>query len=370
MRTEDDISYMRLALSEAKKGIGRTSPNPCVGAVIVNNGQVVGKGYHRKAGTPHAEIHALRAAGERAAGATMYVTLEPCNHVGRTPPCSHAVAAAGIVRVVVGMEDPNPLVDGTGVDYLRENGVSVDTGVLEQECREINHPFIKHITCGLPWVVMKAGISLDGRLNYQRGESGWITGAESKQMVHRLRDRHDAIMVGHGTAAIDNPALTTRLVKGRGMNPLRVIIDSDLTLPVDLRAYSGESDGGAMVFCAEDASPKRVREVEGGGVLVERVARNVEGRGLQLDQVFRCLGNRGITSVLVEGGAALHGGILRARLYDYANLFMAPLFAGEGGISLLAGYCATGREGAVAIREPRYRRLGADMMISGHIQYP
>lgn len=359
---------MRLALGEARKGIGRTSPNPCVGAVIVKNDQVIAKGYHKKAGTPHAEIHALRAAGSAAAGATMYVTLEPCNHTGKTPPCSHAVAAAGIARVVVGMEDPNPLVDGTGITYLRERKIEVVTGVLQEECRAINRPFIKHITTGMPWVVMKAGISLDGKLNYQQGESGWITGSKSVEKVHRLRNIHDAIMVGHHTVAIDNPSLTTRLTRGKGRDPIRIILDSTLVLASDMRPFTVQSAAPTWVFCAETAEERRVRQLESIGVRVFPVQR--DEYGLVLRQVFRRLGENGVTSVLVEGGAALHGAILREQLYDYANLFLAPLFAGEGGISLLSGYFATSKQDCVIIEAPTYTKTGEDVMISGCLHYP
>jgi len=368
MSAEQDRTYMRIALREAKKGLGRTAPNPCVGAVIVKDDRVIAKGYHKKAGTPHAEIHALRAAGPEAAGATMYVTLEPCNHTGKTPPCSHAVAAAGITRVVVGMEDPNPLVDGTGVTYLRARNIEVVTGVLEKECRTINRPFIKYITTGLPWIVMKAGISLDGKLNYHKGESGWITGPESVQKVHRLRDTHDAIMVGCRTAAIDNPSLTTRLRRGKGRDPIRVVLDSDLTLSPTARLLTVDSPSPAWVFCGENVAGSRIHRLEAVGARIFPVRRSEDGLALQ--QVFRCLAENGVTSVLVEGGAALHGSILRKRLYDYASLFLAPLFAGEEGISLISGCHAASRRDAVSLAGITYARLGDDMMISGEMVYP
>lgn len=369
MNAEQDRAYMRIAVREAKKGRGRTSPNPCVGAVIVKDGRIIAKGYHKKAGTPHAEIHALRAAGAEAIGATLYVTLEPCNHTGRTPPCSHAVAAAGIARVVVGMGDPNPLVDGSGISYLQSNSVEVTAGVLEQECRAINFPFIKHITTGLPWIVMKAGISLDGKLNYQKGESGWITGPQSVQAVHRLRDVHDAIMVGRNTVEIDNPSLTTRLRGGRkGKDPIRVILDSDLQLGADARPYTVQSASQAWVFCSKAVDEEKITTLRAAGIRVFPVEQ--KKTGLNLQQVFRHLGAAGVNSVLVEGGAALHGAILKERLYDYANLFQAPIFAGEKGISLVAGYAASSRQEAIGLTETVYTRLGDDMMISGHLSYP
>lgn len=368
MTTEQDIAYMRLALREARKGIGRTSPNPCVGAVIVKNGSVIAKGYHKKAGTPHAEIHALRAAGEQARGATMYVTLEPCNHTGKTPPCSHAVAAAGISRVVVGMEDPNPLVDGSGIIYLRQRDVEVVSGVLEKECREINYPFVKYITTGMPWITMKAGVSLDGKLNYEKGRSGWITGPESGKAVHRLRNIHDAILIGSNTGRIDNPSLTTRLAGIKGRDPLRVILDRTLSLAADSRVFTVDSKAQTWVFCCETTTNERVTGLESRGVKVFPV--QCRNQKLDLRQVFRVLGEKGITSVLVEGGAAVHGAILAERLYDYANLFVAPVFAGEDGIPLVTGYVTDCRNNAVSLQEIRYRRFGDDMMISGRVRYP
>lgn len=368
MSTERDTYYMRLALREAKKGIGRTSPNPSVGAVIVKDDTVIARGYHKKAGTPHAEIHALRAAGDNARGATMYVTLEPCNHTGRTPPCSHAVAAAGITRVVVGMEDPNPLVDGTGITYLRERNIAVTSGVLERECRAINYPFIKHITTGLPWIVMKAGVSLDGRLNYQQGKSGWITGPESKRKVHRFRDMYDAILVGSGTARIDDPSLTTRLPGKGGRDPVRVILDRTLSLSVDAKAFGSDSAAPAWVFCADEAPQSRLEGLEQKGVKVFRVG--CKGDTLDLQKVFLCLGQNGVTSVLVEGGGTLHGAMLAERLYDCAHLFLAPVFAGDAGTPLVAGYSVEDRENAISLKEINYRRLGDDILISGMIHYP
>lgn len=368
MIADTDIAFMRQALREAKKGLGRTSPNPCVGAVIVNNGQVVGKGYHKKAGTPHAEVHALRDAGEKARGATLYVTLEPCSHTGRTPPCCHAVAAAGISRVVVGMTDPNPLVDGSGNSYLRQHGIEVVAGVLEQDCQAINRPFIKYITTGLPLVVMKAGVSLDGKLNYRRGESGWITGSRSVQMVHRLRDGHDAIMVGRSTAAIDNPSLNTRLGKRKGRDPVRVILDSHLALDPDSRPFSVQSTAPAWVFCATDADQRKIFRLREIGVEVFAVQST--GSGLDLREVLTILGSRQITSVLVEGGAEVHGALLRERLYDFAYLFIAPLFAGEEGVSLVSGYRADNKVAAVSLVQPTSTRLGDDILVSGQIRYP
>ena len=300
MTVEDfDERYMRLALREARKGLGRTSPNPCVGAVIVKNDELVSSGYHQKAGTPHAEINALKGAGDNARGATMYVTLEPCNHTGRTPPCSHAVAAAGISRVVIGMQDPNPLVDGSGADYLRKRKVEVNLGVLEQECRELNRPFIKLITASMPWVVMKAGMSLDGRLSYQAGCGGVITGPESRSMVHRMRDENDAILVGIGTVAADDPALTTRLKNKKGRDPLRIILDTHLNIDENANVLNCVSDAQTWIFCSNSADRRKIELLEEKGVVVYRV--DECPTGVNLKQVLKTVAEHGYGSVLVEG---------------------------------------------------------------------
>ncbi len=369
MTIDQDRTYMRLALREARKGIGRTSPNPCVGAVIVKHGVVIATGYHKKAGTPHAEIHALHKAGEDARGSTMYVTLEPCNHTGKTPPCSHAVADAGVSKVVVGMRDPNPLVDGSGIDYLRSRGIEVYSGILEEQCVSINFPFIKHITTGLPWIVMKAGMSLDGKLTYQQGKSGWITGPESGKMVHRLRNIYDAILVGSNTVRIDNPSLTTRLPRGKkGKDPVRIILDHTLSLALDAKPFSVSSSADCWVFCSEYAEGKRRDELEARGVRVFPIR---SGNGvLDLHHVFEVAGEQGLNSVLVEGGATIHGALLLKRLYDYAHLFVAPIFVGEEGVPLVTGYSTSSRNDAVALQDVQYKRFGDDVMVAGRLLYP
>jgi diaminohydroxyphosphoribosylaminopyrimidine deaminase / 5-amino-6-(5-phosphoribosylamino)uracil reductase len=367
MTARQDEQFMRLALREARKGLGHTSPNPCVGAVIVKNGRVVAKGYHRKAGTPHAEIIALRNCPESVVGATIYVTLEPCNHTGKTPPCSRALVKAGLARVVVGMTDPNPLVNGDGIAYLRRHGLEVRSGILERECTEINSPFIKHITQGIPWVIMKAGVSLDGRLNYQSGRSGWITGEQSVRQVHRIRNSVDAILVGRKTVEIDDPSLTTRLAHGRTKDPVRIILDSDLVTSPDLKVYHLESAAPTWVACATDAPAKRKMALQHLGIRVMTLKRSE--KGLDLRQLLSMLGKENICSVLVEGGARLHAAFLQEKLFDYANLFYAPLFAGDGGIPLIEGFQVQDRSAAPRLVQVKYKKLGDDILISGHLSY-
>ena len=358
----DDIQFMQLAVEQAGKGQGRTSPNPCVGAVVVREGVVVGRGYHRRAGTPHAEINAIADAGEACAGASIYVTLEPCNHTGRTPPCSRAVLAAGLKRVVIGMADPNPVASG-GADFLRAQGLDVVLGVLEDECRRLNFPFLKHSVSGLPWVVMKAGMSLDGRISRRRGYGGAITGPDSKIRVHELRDRMDAILIGIGTALIDNPSLTTRLPQG-GRDPLRVILDSSLKLTPEAGMLQQESSAATWIFCGEQAPKQRQEKLEGAGAVIHRVDADPQGR-LELSQVLQLLGKSDVTSVLVEGGAGIHGSFLRADLVDQVFLFTAPYFIGDGGTPLVEGY-RVGKQGLpVTLTDMRTEPVGQDLLLQG-----
>jgi diaminohydroxyphosphoribosylaminopyrimidine deaminase / 5-amino-6-(5-phosphoribosylamino)uracil reductase len=365
---EKDAYYMRIALKEARKALGRTSPNPCVGAVVVKDDQIIAKGYHAKAGAPHAEINALRKAGKRARGATIYVTLEPCNHTGKTPPCSEALVASGVKRVVVGMEDPNPLVHGEGLAHLMSRGIDVLCGILSEQCQAINRPFVKHITTSLPWVIMKAGISLDGRITYKKGTGGLITGPESIRRVHRLRDISDAILVGVGTICIDDPALTTRLEKRKGKDPVRIVVDTSLRIPLSAKVLHLDSDASTIIFCGPGPDEKKKNDLIAMGVGIRLVDVDSTGR-VDLGQVLAVLGREGITSVLVEGGAAIHGSMLRNRLVDHASLFIAPLFAGDSGIPVVQGLPISDRNRAVLLESVHYRRLGADLIVEGDINY-
>ena len=370
MAANTDEYYMGLALKEAKKGIGRTSPNPCVGAVIVKENLVIAKGYHKKAGTEHAEIHALRTAGNQANGADMYVTLEPCNHFGRTAPCSHFVAASGIRRVIVGMRDPNPLVNGTGIDYLRSKGVEVRWGILEEECRALNRAFIKYITTSRPLVVMKAGVSLDGRISYHPGTGGAITGERSSRKVHQLRNTHDAILVGIGTVNADNPRLTTRLPKGRGRNPIRMILDTNLSINLNARVLDIDADTQTWIFCSRSVGNKKIDVLTERGIKIFQVEIDKTGR-LDLDAVLRAGAAHEITSILVEGGAAIHGAFLQQCKADYIYLFYAPIFAGDRGTPLVTGLSVDGgKESAIKLHSMKTRRYGEDILVAGEICYP
>ncbi len=364
-----DKYFLELALEEARKALGRTSPNPCVGAVVVREGQVVATGYHEKAGTPHAEVHALRRAGDKAKGATLYVTLEPCNHTGRTPPCTHAIVKSGISRVVIGMLDPNPLVSGSGRQYLLDHDIEVTTGILEAECRSINEPFFKYITSGQPQVILKAGISLDGRLNYRKGKGGWITGAESLKMVHRMRDRCDAILVGRNTVSIDDPSLTTRLSDGGGRDPVRVILDTHLSLSQKAKVLHLDSESYTWIFCSNTVSPQRIDKIKKSGVKVTQVSCNRDG-SLDLVNILENLAAKGIVSLLVEGGGKIHSSFLKKRVADKVCLFYAPIFAGSGGEAVFSDLLVSDRDDAIRLSEVKYSRCGEDMLVEGYLCYP
>lgn len=364
--SRQDIDFMRIALVEAQKGQGRTSPNPSVGAVIVRDGSVVGRGYHRKAGTPHAEVNAITDAGAAASGATIYVTLEPCNHMGRTPPCTSAIEKAGLARVVVGMRDPNPQVAGGGCSYLRSIGLQVEEGVLEDECQALNRPFVKYSRTGLPWIVLKAGVSLDGRISYRTGQGGRITGEESGRKTHQLRNTLDAILVGVDTALIDDPSLTTRLPEDIDFrDPLRIVLDSRLRLKPSARMLRNRAS--TLVFCRNDVPVKREDALTAAGAEVCRVSAGADGH-LELPAILLELGKREITSVLVEGGAAIHGSFLRAGLVDEVYLFMAPVFIGDQGTPLIAGYSAATLAQTVSLDTIETEHLGRDIVIHGFVR--
>lgn len=316
---------MRLALDRARKGLGRTSPNPPVGAVVVREGEVVGMGHHERAGGPHAETLALRDAGEGARGADLYVTLEPCDHEGKTPPCAPAVIEAGIRRVFIGAIDPNPKVSGRGVARLRGAGLEVETGILGEEARALIEPWEKFIQSRTPFVIAKAAATLDGRIATRTGASRWITGEAARAEVHALRSICDAVLVGTGTVRMDDPALTARNPGGR--NPLRIILDSRLSIPPTARLFSEE--GHTLVACTSEAEEGRAKVLREAGAEILGCRATPEGR-VDLGDLLARLGERGIVSVLVEGGAEVFSSFLEAGEVDRLLLYLAPKIFGEG----------------------------------------
>lgn len=351
---------MRRALSLARRGVGKTSPNPAVGCVIVKDGAIVGEGWHRRAGTPHAEVHALRQAGEAARGADLYVTLEPCSHHGKTPPCADAVVAAGVGRVFAGMVDPNPLVSGQGLARLKDAGIAVEAGLLEAECRRINEPFIKQVTTGLPFVVFKCAMTLDGRIAAASGDSRWITSEASRREVHRLRSKMDAVMVGVETAIADDPLLTVRHV--RGENPVRVVVDSRLRLPLTAALLH---DGAAeTVIATRESGPARHEAFTALGAKI-LVCEERDGR-VDLTDLMRKLAGLGVQSVLLEGGGTLAGEALRRGLIDKFLFFYAPKILGGEGISPFSGPGASLMAEAAKVEIASLKRLGEDIMVEAY----
>uniref|UniRef100_C6E3M2 Riboflavin biosynthesis protein RibD n=1 Tax=Geobacter sp. (strain M21) TaxID=443144 RepID=C6E3M2_GEOSM len=354
------LKMMRLALCEARKGVGKTAPNPAVGCVIVRDGEVVGTGWHKKAGTPHAEVHALKAAGEKAAGADAYVTLEPCSHFGKTPPCAKALIEAKVARVFVAMVDPNPLVSGKGIQMLKDAGIAVEVGLLEEESRELNLPFIKWIQTRLPFVVLKSALTLDGKSATASGDSKWVTSDRARREVHRLRGRLDAIMVGVGTVAKDDPLLTCRVPGGK--DPLRVIVDSTLRIPLHAAVLGVPSKAQTIIAtCSGDEAKMQALKAHGVEILT---CCESDGR-VDLADLFVKLGARGVQSVLLEGGSHLAGAALRAGLIDKCMIFLAPKLVGGAGMGLFAGEGATLMADAIRLEQMRVKRVGVDLLVEG-----
>jgi diaminohydroxyphosphoribosylaminopyrimidine deaminase/5-amino-6-(5-phosphoribosylamino)uracil reductase len=339
-----DQELMQSALREARRGAGQTSPNPAVGAVIVRGGRVVARGFHRRAGLPHAEIEALRALEKPALakGATIYVTLEPCSTHGRTPPCVEAIVAAGFRRVVIGAIDPNPAHAGRGVELLRAAGIAVTTGVLgvlEEECRAMNAAFNHWIVTKTPLVTAKAAISLDGRLTRPPGEGQWLSNAAARTDAHRLRAQVDAILIGAETLRVDNPRLTVRGVRG-ARQPWRIVVTRSGRLPKEAHLFTDEFRDRTLVF-----------------------------RGKSLRAVLKDLGRRQITSVLIEGGGQVLGEAFDKRLVQRVHFYVAPLLCG-GPVVAIGGLGAGSTAESPAIQNPVYSKLGDNLRLTGDVEYP
>jgi diaminohydroxyphosphoribosylaminopyrimidine deaminase/5-amino-6-(5-phosphoribosylamino)uracil reductase len=362
-----DILFMQAALELAEKGRGCTSPNPMVGSVVVRNGEVVGRGYHQKAGKPHAEIEALLDAGEKSQGATLYVTLEPCCHYGRTPPCVGRIIQAGIRRVVVAMEDPNPKVSGRGIQELRAAGIEVQVGILENEARKLNEVFIKYITTGQPFVVCKMAMSLDGKIATVSGESKYITHLQSREWVHRLRSELDAVMVGINTVLKDDPLLTVRLENWSGRNPHRVIIDSTLRIPLEARVLEKDPVAKTFIFTLESAPVEKRKHLEAQGALVFSAKKNDQGKVL-LRSVLEQLGQMEISSLLIEGGAEIKASAFQEDLIDKVVCFIAPkIIGGRNAPTPVSGKGILNLSDAIPLHRVQTRMLGEDVMIEGYV---
>jgi diaminohydroxyphosphoribosylaminopyrimidine deaminase/5-amino-6-(5-phosphoribosylamino)uracil reductase len=357
---------MKLAIQLAEGASGQTGINPVVGCVLVKEGRIIGLGAHLLRGTPHAEIHALQMAGAAAEGSTAYVTLEPCSHYGKTPPCSDRLIKEKVKRVVVGCMDPNPLVAGTGIARLREHGVEVDVGLLENEARQLNEAFNKFILTRLPYVTLKTASTLDGKIASRTGDSKWITNAESRRYVHSLRHRHQAIMVGVRTVLNDDPLLTTRL-DVPGLHPIRIIVDSQLRLPLDARVVVDRT-AETLVLTTIEAPRAKKQELEAAGVTV---LDSGEGPKVDLSKAMKLLGEREISSVLLEGGGLLNGSMLELGLVDKLILFFAPKIIGGGSQApdnfQFPGFASM--EDAIRLDRMEVRQFGDDICISGYPLY-
>jgi diaminohydroxyphosphoribosylaminopyrimidine deaminase/5-amino-6-(5-phosphoribosylamino)uracil reductase len=361
--------FMKAALGFARKGLGKTSPNPAVGAVIARRGQVVAAGFHRKAGGAHAEVEALnQLRGTARRGDTLYVTLEPCNHFGRTPPCTQAILEKGIRKVVVGMRDPNPHVTGGGCDYLSGQGVEVVTGVLEAECRRLNEWFVTYVTKGRPFVIAKTALTLDGWTATSTGHSRWVTNERSREWVHRLRHQVDGILVGVGTVMADDPLLNTRLKKGGGKDPVRIIVDTHLIIPVNARVLAHPHGSETLIAVSEDVPPRHLERLKTKGISF-LVCPKKEGR-IDLIALMDMLGKRSITSVLLEGGATLMGAMIREKLVDKFCIFKAPkILGGSDGRPMALGQGPSKMDQSIPLKDIRIKRFGDDLLITGYPDY-
>jgi len=365
MERLNDEYYMQLALNMAEAATGQTGINPVVGCIVVKDGRIVGMGSHLRRGEGHAEVLALNMAGERARGATAYVTLEPCSHYGRTPPCSERLIQEGVARVVVAAVDPNPLVAGRGIARLKEAGIEVETGVLEEKAVLQNEAFNKFIRTGKPFVTLKTALSLDGRIATSTGHSRWITGAESREAVHTLRHRHAGIMVGAGTVLADDPELTTRL-SVPGLNPIRIVVDSMLRISVSARALNDSAP--TIVLTTERADEEKAARLRAFGAEVLRVG---SGDRVDLTEAMAELGKREVGSILLEGGGVLNGAMLQEGLVDKIMLFYAPIIVGgEGSPSAFAFKGPESMSEALRLERVTMESFVQDWCITGYPASP
>lgn len=358
------------ALDLARRALGRTAPNPAVGAVVVRDGRIVGRGWTRPPGGAHAEVVALAEAGSDAVRATLYVTLEPCCHYGRTPPCTEAIVAAGITRCVVAVADPFPLVDGGGISFLRQSGLAVEVGPGARDAKDLNAGFFTRVRSGRPLVIAKYAMTLDGRIATRTGHSRWVTGEEARRAVHQMRDRVDAIAIGAGTVAADDPTLTTRLpdaLAGDGgpHHPLRVVVDGRGTSSLTAHIFDPELPGHTLVATTGAARPEWVAALAQRGIARERCG---DGPRVDLGRLLDLLGAREINTLLVEGGGRLHGAFFDAGLVDRVAAFVAPVVVGGAeSPGPVGGHGVATLTEAVRLKDLRMRRYGEDVLVDGNV---
>ena len=353
----EDQKWMRRALRLARNGLGKTAPNPVVGAVLTKNGRLIGKGYHKNFGGPHAEVFALNEAGREAEGAVLYVTLEPCTHYGKTPPCVDRIISHGLKRVVIAAKDPNPLVDGKGIEKLRSAGIEVAVGVEGARARRLNEAFFKYIKTGLPFVTLKLAQTLDGKIAAPNGDSRWISGEASRKLVHRWRAQADAVLAGIGTVLQDDPELTVRLVRGR--NPKRIVLDPDLQIPVSAKLVSDSGAENTIIFTAS-RNRQKIEALEKRNVKLEHCEKEPSGF-FDLKKIAKRLPGLNILSVLVEGGSGVFSSFLRQGFWDRLYVFQAPLILGSG-IGPFDGIKKEKLNEAFRLERVSLRRVGQDVL--------
>jgi diaminohydroxyphosphoribosylaminopyrimidine deaminase/5-amino-6-(5-phosphoribosylamino)uracil reductase len=363
-----DHDYMQKAVSLARKAKGFTSPNPCVGAVVVKDGKIVGKGFHRAAGLAHAEVEAIDDAGLKAKDASIYVTLEPCNHFGKTPPCTHKIIKAGIKKVVVGCKDPNPDVCGGGIKFLQDNGIEVVSGVLEKEAKILIEEFIWYVQNNKnPFVILKCASTLDGRTATSTGDSKWITSEKSRGYVHQVRHEADAILIGSGTLHADNPSLTSRIEGVQTKDPVRVILDTHLSIKENAKVLTQDSNAATIIVTAHDAPGKKRALLENLGVRILEVP--LKEQRLDLNELMIKLGQMSILSLLIEGGSTVAGSALRAGIVNKVLFFLAPKFlGGSDGIPVFEGRGPEMIKDAFELKHMTLTRFDKDVLVQGYLK--
>jgi len=358
---------MRRALELSKKAVGFVNPNPLVGAVIVKDNRIIGEGYHEYFGGPHAEVNAFANATEDVEGATIYVTLEPCSHFGKTPPCADAIVRNKISKVVIGMIDPNPLVAGKGIEILKNNGIEVITGILEMEIKKTNEIFIKYISNKLPFCIMKTAMTLDGKIATAIGDSKWISNEKSRAYVHELRQRLTGIMVGIGTVLSDDPELTTRREDKLSINPIRIIIDSKARLPLDSKVLKCDEKTKTIIATTEFAKESKLEAIKQKGA--EIIVTPSKNNRVDLNYLMRKLGDMGIDSILIEGGSTLNYSALEEGIVDKVITFISPkIFGGISGKTPVGGEGIKHVKDSIMLTDTQVTRLDEDIMIEGYIK--
>ena len=362
-----DHEYMQEALSLAGTAKGFTNPNPCVGAVVVKNSRIVGRGWHKAAGLAHAEVDALDDAGVKAQGATLYVTLEPCNHVGRTPPCTQKIITAGIKKVVIGCKDPNPDVCGEGLKYLRGEGLEVISGVLEKQAQILIEDFIWYVKNKTPFVTLKCAATLDGYIATSTGDSKWITNEKSRGFVHQIRHESDAILVGSGTLHADNPSLTSRIQRVQTKDPARIILDTNLSIREDAKVLTRKSNARTYIVTGPEISPEKKVEIENRGAHIIQIP--LKEQKLDLNKLMIKLGEMSILSLLIEGGSIVSGSALKEGIVNKALFFMAPKFLGSSdGTPMFHGEGPELIKDAFELKDIDVTCFDNDILVKGYLQ--